>query len=69
MFPFDFGGKKDRGTAFSVLANFRTVFDFRSETARKRLLRRQRVAASVTYTSATFVLRLKFMIIVASTER
>ena len=62
MFLFDLGGKKDRGTGFSVLANFRTVFDSRSETARKRLLRKLRVTASVTYTSTTFVSRLKFMI-------
>ena len=48
---------------------FRTVFDSRSETTRKRLLRRLRLAASVIYTSVTFVSRLKFMIIVPSMER
>ena len=61
---FGFGRARNGATA-----NFRTVFDSRSETARKRLLRRLRVAASVTYTSATFVSRLKFMIIVPSMER
>ena len=54
--------KKTEERDFWFWPIFRTVYDSRSETARKRLLRKLRVTASVTYTSATFVSRLKFMI-------